>query len=163
MKVILKHYLYPNLLGKLNLGQFWVNVVVVAEAFKGMKNIIIQNNIPVNTIVNNWPDALRVIVYNILINAYKSTEKGVISISIVKKASNYTIKIKDNGVGMNASMLRYLITGKSKDEVENFAKYKKGNGVGYQIIRNIVKLMKAKLEIESRENVGTTVSLLFIN
>ena len=80
----------------------------------------------------------------ILINAYKSTEKGVISISIVKKASNYTIKIKDNGVGMNASMLRYLITGKSKDEVENFAKYKKGNGVGYQIIRNIVKLMKAK-------------------
>ena len=106
---------------------------------------------------------MRVIVYNILINAYKSTEKGVISISIVKKASNYTIKIKDNGVGMNASMLRYLITGKSKDEVENFAKYKKGNGVGYQIIRNIVKLMKAKLEIESRENVGTTVSLLFIN
>ena len=42
-------------------------------------------------------------------------------------------------------------------------KYKKGNGVGYQIIRNIIKLMKAKLEIDSIENEGTTVSILFVS
>jgi signal transduction histidine kinase len=60
-------------------------------------------------------------------------------------------------------MARYLITGKSKDEVEHLPKYKKGNGVGFQIIRNIIKLMKAKLEIDSKENVGTTVSISFLN
>jgi len=42
-------------------------------------------------------------------------------------------------------------------------KYKKGNGVGYQIIRNIVKLMKAKLMIESKLNIGTTVSIYFVS
>jgi signal transduction histidine kinase len=64
---------------------------------------------------------------------------------------------------MSASMAKYLMTGKSKDEVEHLPKYKKGNGVGYQIIRNIVKLMKAKLMIESQENKGTTVSIFFVS
>jgi light-regulated signal transduction histidine kinase (bacteriophytochrome) len=60
-------------------------------------------------------------------------------------------------------MAKYLMTGKSKDEVENLPKYKKGNGVGYQIIRNIIKLMKSKLVIDSKENEGTTVSVVFEN
>jgi signal transduction histidine kinase len=47
--------------------------------------------------------------------------------------------------------------------VEHLPKYKKGSGVGFQIIRNIIKLMKAKLEIDSKENVGTTVSISFLN
>ena len=96
-------------------------------------------------------------------NAIKSTEKGVIAISIENRSNSYTIKIQDTGVGMSPSMAKFLITGKSKDEVENLPKYKKGNGVGYQIIRNIIKLMKARFVIESEENVGTTINLYFEN
>ncbi|MCX6204390.1 MAG: ATP-binding protein [Bacteroidetes bacterium] len=102
-------------------------------------------------------------MYNILMNAINSTERGVVSISIVHRKSGYTIKVEDTGVGMSPSMARYLISGKSKDEVEHLPKYKKGNGVGYQIIRNIIKLMKAKLVIDSNENSGTTISILFTN
>jgi signal transduction histidine kinase len=96
-------------------------------------------------------------------NAIKSTEKGSIIISIEQSKSGYAIKITDTGVGMSNSMAKYLVTGKSKDEVEHLPKYKKGSGVGFQIIRNIIKLMKAKLEIDSKENVGTTVSISFLN
>ena len=96
-------------------------------------------------------------------NAIKSTDKGVISISIEESKSGYIIIVQDTGVGMSASMAKYLMTGKSKDEVENLPKYKKGNGVGYQIIRNIIKLMKAKLEIDSIENKGTTVRIFFVS
>jgi len=131
--------------------------------FIGEKEIHIENIIPINITKKNWPDALRVLMYNFLINAIKSTEQGVISISIENRSSGYTIKIQDTGVGMSPSMARYLISGKSKDEVEHLPKYKKGNGVGYQIIRNIIKLMKAKFEIESKENEGTTVSIFFEN
>jgi signal transduction histidine kinase len=102
-------------------------------------------------------------MYNILMNAIKSTEKGTITISFEQKESFYLIIVNDTGVGMNPTMAKYLMTGKSKDEVEHLPKYKKGNGVGYQIIRNIVKLMKAKLMIESKENKGTTVSIYFVS
>ena len=131
--------------------------------FLGSKVVILENKIPKDTIINNWPEALRVLMYNILMNAIKSTEHGVITISIDESKTGYTINITDTGVGMSTSMARYLITGKSKDEVEHLPKYKKGNGVGFQIIRNIIKLMKAKLEIDSKENVGTTVSISFLN
>jgi signal transduction histidine kinase len=131
--------------------------------FVGSKYISIENKIPIDTKIKNWPEALRVLMYNILMNAIKSTEKGFISISIEESKSGYIIKVQDTGVGMSASMAKYLITGKSKDEVENLPKYKKGNGVGYQIIRNIVKLMKAKLMIESKENQGTTVRIFFVS
>jgi len=131
--------------------------------FLGSKAINLENKIPKDTIINNWPEALRVLMYNILMNAIKSTEHGVITISIDESKTGYTINIADTGVGMSTSMARYLITGKSKDEVEHLPKYKKGNGVGFQIIRNIIKLMKAKLEIDSKENVGTSVSISFSN
>ena len=131
--------------------------------FIGEKEIRIENNIPLNTTIKNWPDALRVLMYNFLMNAIKSTEQGVIAISIENRSNSYTIKIQDTGLGMSPSMAKFLITGKSKDEVENLPKYKKGNGVGYQIIRNIIKLMKARFDIESEENVGTTINLYFEN
>ena len=94
-------------------------------------------------------------------NAIKSTEKGFISILIEESKSGYIIKVQDTGVGMSASMAKYLITGKSKDEVENLPKYKKGNGVGYQIIRNIInclefdkKFILTGIGIEPRINSG---------
>ena len=131
--------------------------------FVGSKYISLENKIPIDTKIKNWPEALRVLMYNILMNAIKSTEKGNIHISLEESKSGYIIIVQDTGVGMSASMAKYLITGKSKDEVENLPKYKKGNGVGYQIIRNIIKLMKAKLEIDSIENKGTTVRIFFVS
>lgn len=129
--------------------------------FTSLKEIYLENKIPKDTIIKNWADALRVLIYNFLMNAIKSTEQGEISVSIENASKGYTIKIRDTGVGMSKSMASYLITGKSRDEVEHLPKYKKGNGVGYQIIRNIIKLMKAKLVIESKEGIGTTVSVVF--
>jgi signal transduction histidine kinase len=131
--------------------------------FIGTKEISIENKIPINLIIKNWPEALRVLMYNILMNAIKSSEQGVITITIEHSKTGYSIKVKDMGVGMSSSMAKYLMTGKSKDEVEHLPKYKKGNGVGYQIIRNISKLMKSKLMIDSKENEGTTVSIVFEN
>jgi signal transduction histidine kinase len=148
---------------ELDLHQLIYDLIDFITPFIEGKDISLENKIPIDTKIKNWPDALRVLMYNILMNAIKSTEKGVISISKVDSKSGYIIKVQDTGVGMSASMAKYLITGKSKDEVEHLPKYKKGNGVGYQIIRNIVKLMKAKLIIESKENNGTTVSLSFLS
>jgi signal transduction histidine kinase len=148
---------------ELDLHQLIYNLIDFITPFIGGKDITLENNIPNDTKIINWPEALRVLMYNVLMNAIKSTEKGFISISIEESKAGYIIIVQDTGEGMSTSMANYLMTGKSKDEVDYLPKYKKGNGVGYQIIRNIVKLMKAKLMIESKENIGTTVSILFVS
>ena len=148
---------------ELDLYQLVNNLIDFITPFIVEKDVSIVNKVSIDTIIQNWPEALRVLMYNILMNAIKSTEKGNIYISLEESKSGYIIKVQDTGVGMSASMAKYLMTGKSKDEVENLPKYKKGNGVGYQIIRNVVNLMKAKLEIDSIENEGTTVSIFFVS
>ena len=148
---------------ELDLHQLVNNLIDFITPFIVEKDVSIVNKVSIDTIIQNWPEALRVLMYNVLMNAIKSTEIGVISISIEESKAGYIIIVQDTGQGMSASMAKYLMTGKSKDEVEHLPKYKKGNGVGYQIIRNIVKLMKAKLEIDSIENKGTTVRIFFVS
>ena len=131
--------------------------------FRLNDSIQIENKIPLETEIVNWNDALRVILYNIIVNAIKSTKNGLIEVSYQSTASHYEIIISDSGEGMSASMIHYLITGHSKDQVELLPKYKKGNGIGYQIIRHLVKIMNAEMSITSKENLGTKVSLKFKN
>ena len=93
------------------------DLVEFVEPFKHNNNVQIINNIPDGLIILNWADSLRVLLYNIIINAIHSTNEGSINISYKVLENGYKIIINDTGVGMNESMIQYLIKGKSKDEV----------------------------------------------
>lgn len=139
------------------------DLIEFVEPFKQNENLKIINSIPEDLMIENWPDSLRVLLYNLIVNGINNTNKGEIRVSYSTTNNGYKISVTDNGVGMSASMIQHLLKGKSKDEVEQIPKYKKGNGVGFQIIRNIIHLMNAHLEIDSKEAAGTTVSLIFEN
>ncbi len=136
-------------------------LVEFVEPFKQNSTVIIKNEINEGLIIENWADSLRVLLYNLIVNAINNTQTGTISISYSSLPNGYKILVSDTGIGMNDSMIQYLLKGKSKDEVEQIPKYKKGNGVGFQIIRNIVQLMQASLEIDSEVNKGTSVRVIF--
>lgn len=139
------------------------DLVEFVEPFKQNDSLIIVNNIPQDLMIQNWPDSLRVLLYNLLVNGINNTNKGEISISYHATQNGYKIAVTDTGVGMNASKVQFLLKGKSRDDIEQIPKYKKGNGVGFQIIRHIVQLMNATMQIESTENIGTSVSVTFLN
>lgn len=145
----------------IDLHQFVQGLLEFVAPFRLNDKIKIENKIPLDTEIVNWPDALRVILYNIIVNAIKSTKNGFIEVSYHQTTTDFTIIIADSGEGMSDSMVHYLLSGHSRDQVELLPKYKKGNGIGYQIIRHLVKLMQAELQITSKENKGTYVSLKF--
>ncbi len=145
----------------IDLHQFVQGLLEFVAPFRLNDKIKIENKIPLDTEIANWPDALRVILYNIIVNAIKSTKNGFIAVSYYQTTTECTILIEDSGEGMSDSMVHYLLSGHSRDQVELLPKYKKGNGIGYQIIRHLVKLMQAELQITSKENKGTLVSLKF--
>ena len=139
------------------------DLVEFVKPFKQNEQVQIINEIPDGLIIQNWADSLRVLLYNLIVNAINNTQTGTIKISYSGTSNGYKISVTDTGIGMNDSMIQYLLKGKNKDEIEQIPKYKKGNGVGFQIIRNIVLLMNATIEIESQETKGTTVSIFFIS
>lgn len=142
---------------QIDLYQLVQDLIEFVTPFKEYQEVEIVNEINADIVIKGWPDSLRILLYNILINAVKSTKNGFIKIQFIESNKNYTIQIIDSGEGMSASMVQYLLSGTSKDAVELLPKYKKGNGIGYQIIRHLVLLMKAELSIESKEGVGTSI------
>lgn len=129
--------------------------------FKQNKNVQIINKIPNDTFITNWPDSLRVLIYNLLVNSIKATNNGEIVVGYKGFENGYSIFVQDSGIGMNASIKEFLLKGRNEEELEYHPKNKTGNGVGYQIIRNIILLMNASLDIQSDINVGTTVTIIF--
>ena len=102
-------------------------------------------------------------MYNLLVNALKATKQGSVSIAYkIIQNGGYILEVKDTGIGMSQSMINYLLTGQHIEDVEHHLKSKTGNGVGFQIIRNIVKLMNATIEIDSTENQGTKINVIFL-
>ena len=146
---------------QIDLYQLVQDLIEFVEPFKEFPKVEILNELQTDTMIQGWPDSLRVLLYNILINAVKSTKQGFIKVQFNQFDDHFTLQVSDSGEGISSSMVQYLLTGTSKDAVELLPKYKKGNGIGYQIIRHLIKLMKADLSIQSKEGSGTTITINF--
>ncbi len=146
---------------KFDLYRLIQDLIEFVTPFKLNECVIIYNEIPEHTEISGWSDTVRIVLYNIIVNAIKSTSKGYIKIEFIQTDASYSIVISDTGEGMSESMIYYLTTGFGKDQIDLIPKYKKGNGIGFQIIRHLVKLMHVDLSIKSKEHVGTKVILKF--
>ncbi|MBK6634996.1 MAG: ATP-binding protein [Chitinophagaceae bacterium] len=71
---------------------------------------------------------------------------------------NVVISIKDEGVGMTPEQINNIMADQfiiSSANIDN----RKGNGLGYLIIKDLIKMMDATLQISSMKNKGTIVSI----
>lgn len=110
------------------------------------------------------PYRLNQIVLNILGNAIKFTEKGLISIRCSVKEQDQLmqvicISIKDTGVGISKDFLNDLFDKFSQEDKSITRKYG-GTGLGMSISKDLVERMGGSLAVESEKNVGST---FFIN
>jgi signal transduction histidine kinase len=148
---------------KFDLSVLVADLLDFVSPFIDNKDIQLINQIPSECYIDNWPDSLRVLLYNLIINAIKATNKGFIEIGFKQFNEGYIIFVKDTGMGMNAALIHHLTSGNAMDNsFDHNKRFKSGNGVGYQIIRNVIKLMNAHIDIESLENNGTTINVVFV-
>ena len=103
------------------------------------------------------------ILYNLLSNAIKFTpEKGKIEIAQLQKDKNYILKIKDNGIGIDKKFHNKIF--KKFVHLNNvYTKNQNSTGLGLTITKELVKLHKGKIYLESEINKGTTFTMEFKN
>lgn len=99
---------------------------------------------------------LRQILWNLLVNAAEAIDgEGAIDIEMFSiKNKQACIKITDDGCGMNADELKSIFD-------PFFTTKPNGTGLGLSIVHRILEAYDALLNVESRENQGTTVTLKF--
>lgn len=111
-------------------------------------------------IVRGDRDKLKQVFINLISNAVKFTEKqGKIHVNLNGTEGQVIVEINDNGIGIKKDDLPYIFErlyrgDKSRHEIE-------GSGLGLTIVKNILQLHAASIDVESKEGEGTTFKVYF--
>jgi signal transduction histidine kinase len=141
-----------------NLHEMVNQVLGILQSLARQKNLTIDNLIEKELEIYQFYEPLKILVYNLLTNAIHFTEKGAIVVSAVKANDHITISVKDDGIGMAPEQIQRLMADDviiTSANVDN----KKGHGLGYLIIKDLVKTMGASLAIKSERGAGTEVMI----
>jgi signal transduction histidine kinase len=134
-------------------------VLGILNTLAQQKNLHIINEVDSQASLYQYYEPMKILVYNLLTNAIHFSEKGIISVNM-KQTNNYAIVIvKDEGIGMSQEKIQNLMADHvviSSANVDN----KKGHGLGFLIIKDLLKTMGASLQIDSKLGEGTTISIL---
>ncbi|MEK3753247.1 ATP-binding protein [Bacillus sp. FSL K6-6483] len=118
----------------------------------------------VNQIAKDFPpviaDESRLvqIVYNLLHNAVKYTDEGIISVRAFKENENALIVISDTGIGMDEDILKRLFRPYEQANA-NETMIEGGFGLGLSISKQLVELHGGTLEVSSAVGEGSTFTL----
>ena len=105
-------------------------------------------------------DKLDKIIFNLLTNAAKYTEKeGQVELSVRtnKKFDHITIRVKDNGIGIPKDRQKHLFHRFYDGEYRNRNTF--GTGIGLSLTRDLVYLHNGTINYESEEGQGTTFTV----
>ena len=111
-------------------------------------------------------DSLRLsqILNNLLSNAVKFTKKGAIGIEInnhkkTKKSQTLQIIVKDTGIGIDSSKLKYIFKGFYQED-DSIVRDYGGTGLGLMITKEIVDSMQGTIDVQSEKGKGTCFELI---
>jgi len=125
------------------------------------KNIQITNNFAKDFYVKSDSYLLSIIINNVISNALKySNEKGQISISILDNNGVIECSISDFGIGISSEDLQKIFDQFYRSKSIEYSEIK-GTGLGLSIVKKLCEILSIETKITSKENIGTTVNLIF--
>ena len=124
------------------------DITLIADIEKNMKPIYFDSRV------------ISIIIYNLLNNALKYTSKGVIKIIAKQNKENndIIINIIDTGIGIPKDKIKNIYDRWYRAHPELKVQ---GTGIGLNIVKSMIALHEAKIDISSKENIGTNFTLYF--
>ena len=110
--------------------------------------------------INIFSDKRRVeqILLNLVNNALKFTEKGKVEVKVVKKDGNIEVIIRDTGIGIKKEDFHKLF--QPFVQLEYTISEEGGTGLGLYLTKNLVQLLKGRIQMESEYRKGSTFTFI---
>lgn len=147
-------------LGRVNILDILTTVVndfSIAAEEKNIK-LIMEKEENKEFIVLGDYDKLKQVFINLISNGIKFTNiNGTIWVELSSDVNSVIVEIKDNGIGIKKEDLPYVFErmyrgDKSRHKIE-------GSGIGLTLVKKILSLHSATIEVESKENKGTAFTV----
>ncbi|HKK32805.1 MAG TPA: ATP-binding protein, partial [Desulfomicrobiaceae bacterium] len=108
---------------------------------------------------------IRQILYNLVGNALKFTEKGTVTVSISidpikdsEEEADLVLQIRDTGSGISRDQMATVFEPFTQGRPAT-SKIHQGTGLGLSIVQRLARLMGGSVRMKSTEGVGTTVTV----
>jgi signal transduction histidine kinase/ActR/RegA family two-component response regulator len=100
------------------------------------------------------------VIHIIVDNAIKYTQTGFVNItcSFVPDSNEVLVRVKDTGTGIEAGYQKHLFEA-FRQESSGMSRSYQGAGLGLPLAKRLLDLMHGRIEINSMQNVGTTVDI----
>jgi len=109
-----------------------------------------------NTKIINDKTRIRQILVNLISNAIKFTEQGMVSIEANEISENHiAILIKDTGIGISANDMKHIFEPFRQINQSISRKYG-GTGLGLAITESLIKMMNGHILVDSEVDKGST-------
>jgi signal transduction histidine kinase/CheY-like chemotaxis protein/ligand-binding sensor domain-containing protein/methylphosphotriester-DNA--protein-cysteine methyltransferase len=107
-------------------------------------------------------DKLKTILFNLLSNALKFTPAGgkIVVSGTVDEDKKIRLSIRDTGIGIPADKLPFIFDRFFQVDDSRTRLYE-GTGIGLALVKELMELMHGRVTAESRQNTGTTITLVF--
>lgn len=139
-----------------NVSEQLREVIILLQASWEKKNIEFDLELEDCMIISD-EELLQQVWMNIISNAIKfSNDEGKISLHLESYSSYISISIKDEGCGMDEETISHIF---DKFYQGDKSHSKEGNGLGLSLAKRIVLLCKGEINVESKLNEGTTVTV----
>jgi signal transduction histidine kinase len=116
-----------------------------------------------NTLIFGNKSHLTNIFVNLLDNAVKYCDQTpYLEIETFNEDSDFVFVLKDNGIGMTTTVQKKIFDKfyrAASGDIHNV----KGHGLGLAYVKKIIDLHKGKINLESKEGLGTTFILRIPN
>ncbi len=97
---------------------------------------------------------------NLIGNAIKFTERGVVEVRQFREGGELCIAVRDSGVGIDAKFLPKLFHPFIQEE-SGFNRKFEGSGLGLALTKRFLEANQARVEVESTKGAGSTFTIHF--
>ncbi|QKF78187.1 transporter substrate-binding domain-containing protein [Arcobacter defluvii] len=126
------------------------NITFIVEIDKTIPKYIIMDGV-----------RIRQILFNLIGNAIKFTEKGYIKLKVenvykdnIKSKIDLIFSVEDTGIGIDGNNLKSIFNAFEQVKNQDVAKYG-GTGLGLAICAKLVHMMNGEIEVQSEKNRGS--------
>ena len=126
----------------------------VLQPFASINNVEIILDLDNSLHVHYDQNQIKQTFINLFKNGIEAMKKdgGVLSIKLFEQGKDIVIELKDTGIGMSKEELFHL--GKPY-----YSNKKEGTGLGMLIVYGTVSQLNGRLDVDSREGIGTTFTI----
>lgn len=117
--------------------------------------LILRNDVSLPLFVNSDETRIRQILNNLLINAIKFTDNGIVEFGYKREKTGISFFVSDSGIGIEKKYLDKIFD-RFYQVGDVFSAQRGGTGLGLSISQGLVKLFGGKIKADSKPGKGTT-------